>query len=243
MIHNYLRIICSCCGERFDVPLYCGNRFCPICGYARRLRIRSRLQFLIENVNFQGDESIKHVTLTIPNQDDLPKMIIHLVQAFRKIRQTPFWKRHVSGGAFVIEITGKANDWHGHIHCVCQSGFIPWTQLRDLWKRHSGGIGVYITRIPKKAAVNYLTKYLSKSEVSEADQVIVSYSLKGMRFFQPFGLWYKIDRLYPKPKKACRSCNEISPYCLAYEMVGGSMSVLKDVSPQAKGPPIVNSVL
>lgn len=239
MTHEYLRVICSCCGDRFDVPVYCGNRFCPICSFSRGVRIRNRLKWLVSNVDIQRGETVKHITFTIPNQKDLFTMVKHLVKSFRKLRQTQLWKRHVSGGAFVIEVTGCSGDWHGHIHSVVQCSYIHWNKLRDAWLSISGGRGVWISRIPLSAAVNYLSKYLSKPSVPDGELLTVSASLKGIRFFQPFGSWYKMDRKYPKPKKFCKACDESGSYCLAYEMVGGYMTTTKRVEICGKGPPVI----
>jgi len=237
MNHEFLHIVCSHCGKRFDVPLYCGDRFCSVCGFPRRMRIRARLRFLVENVQLGDSESIKHITFTIPSELDLAQMIKRLVRSFRKLRQTKFWKRYISGGAFVIEITGEPGQWHGHIHCICQAGFVPWAKLKSLWEHFSGGKGVYITRIPLRAAVNYLTKYLSKSTVATEFRYDVSEALKGLRFFQPFGSWYHQDRKYPKPSKVCSRCKTEGSFCLAYEMLGGWMHDTYEVVPQDHGPP------
>jgi hypothetical protein len=239
MIHDYIRVICSCCGDRFDVPLYCGNRFCPVCCFSRSIRIRNRISWLCSNIELKRSESVKHITFTIPNQVDLAKMIKHLVKSFRKLRHTDLWKKHVSGGAFVVEVTGKPGDWHGHIHSVVQCSYVPWEKLRDSWEKISGGKGVWISRIPIKAAVLYLSKYLSKSSVAESDMFEVSQSLKGMRFFQPFGSWYHMDRKYPKPLKICSECNSGNSFCLAYELIGGYSTVRKLLEIPTKGPPIV----
>jgi len=70
----------------------------------------------------------------------------------------------------------------------------------------SPGRGVYIQNIPKREAVRYLTKYLSKSDVPEDDQDELNETLKSIRLFQPFGSWFAINLLYKPPPKQCRNC-------------------------------------
>jgi len=208
MVHKFIRIVCVSCGRFFDIPVYCGDRFCPICSVARRKRVRDRLNFLIANVPFVKKYGFKHLTLTIRNQSNLFKMTRTITHCFRKLRQTDEWKKKVLGGAFVIEVTGKHGDWHVHLHIIIQAQYFEFTKLLLLWMKLSPGRGVFIQNIPKKQVVRYLTKYITKSEIPDNDHSELNRALKGTRLFQPFGTWYSLNKLYIKPAQTCSNCDK-----------------------------------
>lgn len=204
--HDYRTIICTNCGFSRSVPIYCGNRFCDVCGRPRRLRVRRQLNHLISNIPFLLGQDFKHLTLTIRNRQHLDNMVNYLVRSFRRLRQTRYWKSHVSGGAFVIEVTGAPGNWHAHIHAVVKCKWMTWNHLLKHWIRCSGGRGVYIQRIPKTEIIRYLTKYITKSEVSDENLETASISLKSFRLFQTFGTWHAIKLSIPKQPYLCPRC-------------------------------------
>lgn len=205
--HQYIDLICVCCGHKFPVPVYCGFRFCRICSIRRQSRVRRRLKWLVNMVQIKRPYGIKHLTLTIPNGQDLPVMVKKLISSFRRLRQRSYWRNHVLGGAFVIEITGRPGDWHAHIHAILQARYMDWSTLHKLWISCSGGRGLYITKLSKSKACNYLTKYLTKSGLPDQVMEIMSAALKGTRLFSPFGQWYAINCLYPPPDPSCPGCD------------------------------------
>jgi hypothetical protein len=204
--HLFNRYICTSCGEILTVPVFCGDRFCQVCSVIRRSRVRQRLTWLIDNIPTVAGNRYFHLTLTIASKSDLPAMVKKLQLSFRRLRQRQFWKNHVDGGAFVIEITGRPGSWHAHIHAVVSSRWMNWTTLRDLWKKVSSGIGCYLTLIPKSKAVYYLTKYLSKPDMPDIVANQISEGLAGVRLFAPFGSWHATNKSYIKPKCGCRQC-------------------------------------
>lgn len=206
--HMWITILCEHCGHKIEVPVYCGNRFCKVCGRPRLSRVRRRLNWMVARIHQRNDYSIKHLTLTITNEPDLPKMLKHIVSAFRRLRQRAFWKRHVLGGAYVIEITGRPGNWHAHLHIIIHSYYLPYAKLLALWKKCSGSQGVYIKQIPQKDVIRYLTKYLSKPDVPEQVLTETAEALKGYRLFHPFGEWYKILKGYVDQKPGCPKCGE-----------------------------------
>lgn len=208
--HAFMKVVCQHCGETIDVPVYCGNRFCPVCSVPRRVRVRNRLEFLVANTELPPHFHFKHLTLTIPNQPDLYEMVRYIVKSFRKLRNRAFWKNYVDGGAFVLEVTGRPNNWHVHIHTIIISRYLDWNKLLKAWIACSKGRGVWLTDIPASAAVGYLTKYLSKPSVPDLVLEYVNWALKGMRLFSPFGCWYALNLTYKKPKSACPVCGQTS---------------------------------
>jgi len=219
--HQYLRIYCFNCGRNFDVPVPCGNRFCPICHLTRRSRARKRIQQLLMNTDIPSGYSLTHLTLTISNQESLPEMVEHLIKSFRRLRQRKFWSKYVEGGCFVLEVTGRDGDWHAHIHSVIVCRFIPWKKLKEVWSRVSGGQGVYLRRITRKGALDYLTKYITKTELSEEAQIDASVALKGKRLFQPFGKWHDLDRKFEPTAAVCSNCGASCMYPYEFAFVRG----------------------
>lgn len=206
MNHQYRRVCCTHCGYHIDVPIYCGNRFCSVCSGPRLKRVKLRLTTLISKAPFVSGHDFKHLTLTIQNRQDLPGMITHLIKSFKALRRTQFWKHHVYGGAFVIEVTGEPGSWHAHIHSILQCTWIKYESLLTIWMHISRGRGVFITRIPKTQCVKYLTKYLSKCSVSEQDISDIAPTLASYRLFQTFGKWHSIKTSFPKQPYPCPKC-------------------------------------
>jgi len=223
VLHEFVRIECINCGKSFDVPVYCGDRFCPVCSVTRRLRVRSRLEFLVENVKAGSGYNFKHLTLTIKNQQNLSLMTSSIVKSFRKLRQTRSWKFHVKGGAFVIEITGNSGNWHVHLHVIIESKYYKWAEILALWKKLSSGQGVYIQNIPKREIVRYLTKYISKTDTTPECREDINDALRGTRLFQPFGSWFAINKLYKKPPPQCPECHG------TYFMISGEYTDSTDI--------------
>jgi hypothetical protein len=204
--HRYRRICCSHCGHEITVPIYCGDRFCPICGRPRLARVRRRLEFLTRNTPKEPGYGLKFLTLTIPSEPDLQGMLEHLVKSFRKLRQRSGWKRRVLGGAFVIECGRSVSGWHCHIHAIIYAKYITFERLLRMWISCSKGRGVYIKQINGLEIVNYLTKYLSKPVSPDVYSPEISTTLKHYRLFQPFGIWMKLLKDYIDLKPGCPVC-------------------------------------
>lgn len=204
--HEFTRISCASCGDTFSVPVYCGDRFCPVCSLPRLARVRSRLQHLIRRVRQTRYLRTRFLTLTIQNQPDLEGMVAHLIRSFRKYRQTKHWKKAVKGGAFVIEVTGSPGNWHAHLHIVMLSDWMDFWTERPVWTSISKGRGWLCKIIPPERCASYLSKYLSKPDVVDCDQAAVSHVLSGYRLFQSFGDWLGGLKNYEKPERDCPKC-------------------------------------
>ncbi|MCG8431026.1 MAG: protein rep [Candidatus Omnitrophica bacterium] len=225
--HEFLRLCCYGCGKFINVPVYCGDRFCPVCMRPRLARLRKRLAFLVCEASRSNATRFKHITFTLRNMRDLPAMVKKLVSSFRKVRQSKLWKTYVDGGAFVIEVTynQEHSTWHAHIHAIVQCNWIPWEKLLQTWLHASGGSrGVYIAKLPASQAVKYLTKYMTKPSVEPGQLPQVNQALKGLRLFSPFGTWYAINRTYEPAKHPCSDCGRLGAYDLAYHADRGPMT-------------------
>jgi hypothetical protein len=204
--HVYRRIACRSCGSWFDVPLYCGNRFCAVCGGPRRRRIQSKLRYVLSNLKCLPGESWKLVTLTIPDVPDLCSGAKLLFAAFRRLRQRRFWLNRIRGGFFVLETTGRPGRWHLHIHCICIGRYLPVRDLSRHWSRVSPGRIVYVQRIPIYSMIKYVTKYCTKSDLEPEYQLHASRELRNVRLFTPFGVCHSISLAAPKILHTCTSC-------------------------------------
>lgn len=204
--HEYRRFFCTGCGHVIDAPVYCGNRFCPVCTKRRQFRVRQRLTHMMGFIKESHPYSLKHLTLTIPNQKSASKAARQIVSAFRRVRRRELWKRYVKGGAFVIEATGESGNWHVHVHAIIESKFFPWEQLHALWMEVSPGRGVFLQKIPVGKVIAYLTKYMTKTDVPQSDVDELAAALKGFRMFQPFGSWHRLPAAPPLKAMKCPSC-------------------------------------
>jgi predicted nucleic-acid-binding Zn-ribbon protein len=224
--HRYRQLCCSHCGAEITVPIYCGNRFCPVCSRPRLSRVRRRLDFLIKNTSKESGYGLKFLTLTIPNQTDLQTMLQHLTRSFRRLRQRAEWKRRVLGGAFVLECSGSSSGWHAHLHAIVFAKYISFERLLRMWLRCSGGRGVYIKQIPPSVATGYLTKYLSKPAIADVDLQLAAEEIKRYRLFQPFGIWMALLKDFSETKPGCPNCGSHSffPLDLIYNQTRSIVS-------------------
>src|SRR3972149_11383136 len=204
--HNYTTLICTHCGQRITIPVYCGDRFCKVCGRVRQQRVKDRLTWLCEQVTLGPSERFRHITLSTANCNDLADGVNHLLKSFKRLRSSKFWRRRVSGGAFVIEVTSNGQSFHPHIHCLTTSQFVPWTHLINMWHRISDGTGVYITLIAKQEAARSLSKYLTKDDDGMLENPNAGQTLAKYRLFQTFGTWHKTNAKYQRTPHPCRTC-------------------------------------
>lgn len=207
IVHLFNQVFCEHCGFTVAVPVYCKNRFCPTCSHHRNRLIRHKLTTFLESIHLRKYDSFKFLTLTIRNNPDLKCMTDELITSFRKLRQRAFWKKHVRGGACVIEAKPGKDGWHVHLHIVIESAFIPYQALLSEWTAVSTGTGVYIKKLHGSQVVGYLTKYLTKQECTQAEQKNMTDILKGRRLFVPFGSWFDPIRKIPPIKFRCPGCD------------------------------------
>lgn len=204
--HDWISVVCGHCYDQHEVPVRCGNRFCPTCSQSRTRKVHARLTQLFSKVPKLPYRDFRLITLTIPNSKTAKDGSRALISAFRRLRNRRMWKSKVYGGAFVIEVTQGQNGFHVHIHIVCQALEIGLDQLRREWMAVSNGRIVDIRTMWNINAASYLTKYLTKVK-GTADFVIeIGRSLKGVRLYQCFGRWHGIDLKIRLEVKGCERC-------------------------------------
>jgi hypothetical protein len=204
--HPFKTIICYHCGKSINVPVYCKNRFCPVCSKRRAYRLRTKLNMFMSSRRPAPGYCFRHLILTIRGGDNPARQLHILVSGFRKLRKTKYWKRSVAGGAFVIEISGSQGHYHVHIHAVIEAKFMSRNHLIDLWSKFTVARGVFIKTITKQAIARYLTKYVLKPVNDDLQVEMISEALKAYRLFQTFGSWHgKMPKINLMPFK-CTYC-------------------------------------
>lgn len=208
--HTFTTLQCKACGRLHTVPVYCGNRFCPVCSKPRMMRIKFRLTDMLNQIELRRSEYFSHLTLTIGSQDDVKSMCRFLVKSFRRLRGRKIFKKLTMGGAYVVELTHNDSGWHAHLHVVLHAMYIPQAELLSSWRSIVGRGGVFIKKIPKQAIINYLSKYMCKTELTGSLVVEASDALKGLRLFTVFGLWHDLLPGWTKIPFKCPSCGTVS---------------------------------
>jgi hypothetical protein len=208
--HEWRTIYCRFCGHSIHVRVQCPNRFCPVCSRRRARRIRAALNLLFQKTKKIPSARFKMLTLSEPNCTELDVGIRSLVSSFRRLRQRSYWKNRVYGGAFVIEVTGRPNSWHPHLHIIMYSDRISWARLHRLWMKVSTGRSVWITNISLEKAKMYITKYITKVDAPAALLEDISTAVRRFRLFTRFGEWHSI--VLPKlPEEVrCERCGHTS---------------------------------
>lgn len=169
---------------------------------------------------------MKFVTLTVPNTATIEEGLDHCVSGFRRLRNRRWWKELVKGGVFVVEVTQRPTGYHVHLHIVLQGRFMDMRRLSSEWAKCSPGKVVNVRRIKNSQIINYLTKYLTKSEGGIDLMIEAGRALKGKRLFQPFGSWHAINAIVPKVTFNCPDCGESTwqlDFLLESELLTGGL--------------------
>jgi hypothetical protein len=178
------------------------------------------MQWLVDHQPKLHAHAFYFWTFSLKNCQDLPKGIAQLQKSFRKLRSRQYWKTHVEGGAFVIEIKGRPGDWHPHIHVIVYSTYMKWDKVFSDWRKCSGGRGCYVKQIPTAKAVSYITKYISKPDAPDIVCAEISSALRKIRLFAPIGSWHKQNSHYKKTPTPCVRCGGSS--WMNYEFLTGN---------------------
>jgi len=176
-----------------------------------------RLQDLVNKINLSRCQCFSHLVLTIRSQDNVKEMYKSIIKSFKKLRSLSIFRKNAVGGSYVVEITYTDSGWHVHIHAIIQSYYIPQSELLSAWRKIVGSGGVFIKKIPKQAIISYLTKYMTKSELTGILKDEAGSALKAQRLFTVFGIWHKMIKNWSKIPFECPMCGCVV-WTLAHEL-------------------------
>ncbi len=205
-------------GELFLQGACCKLRICPAC--RRRIQWKAKARVL-DFLNQHDDLKWQFHTFTLKHsQTPLPQQLDRLVKCFRRLRQRMHWKRTVSMGYAVLEVTfhhagtwspngrrREYDEWHPHLHAVVATEWTSWSLLHKSWLEITGDshdVDCEKVRNNEKAAY-YVGKYIGKPPDLNLDgnlQRMTEYyrSLQGRRMLMPFGATAKHRLPAPEPR-------------------------------------------
>ncbi|MBA7653003.1 hypothetical protein ES703_60843 [subsurface metagenome] len=196
----------------------CHSRWCRPCANAKAHIIETNL------LSRLSANPHRLITLTLRHRAEPLKLQLNRLYAcFRRLRNTPFWKHHVTGGAAILEVGHSTNGllWHPHLHIVCEGKYVPSGQLSDHWRDITGDSFIVDVRYIRTAPqiTGYLAKYLRKPIASTIinkppllEELIRA--LAHRRLCTTFGTW----RLWPLTKSDDATVwNSLAPLSVIFE--------------------------
>lgn len=169
----------------------CGHRLCPFCSNARSASTSEELTALM--LEHHADRML---ILTMRSHDlPLDIQIASLLHAFKKLRLRAVWKKYVTGGVRVLEITRneKTGLWHPHLHLLTRGKYFPHAELSKQWREITGDSNVvWASKVKNiEGAARELAKYIGKPQrISELDDAGIreyAWATKSVRMIQTFG--------------------------------------------------------
>ena len=158
--HKGFGIYCTSCGHWRSAYANCGNRCCD---YDRMKSINKTLRK--KGLLNAGYKDIRFITLTLkPIQELSVEKMNEVRDYFRKLIRRKNWKKYVTGGLYVIEVTKSAAGYHYHFHILYRGSYYPYQELRSTWNDVTkGSYIVWVTRCKDlKHSFDYLLYYVSK---------------------------------------------------------------------------------
>ena len=180
----------------------CHDRWCPMCAAQKADYATEQTQDYIDTL-----KAPRFLTLTLRHdKKTLKEQIDFLQDSFRRLRQRVFWKNHVTGGIWFLQIKRGKNSgcWHPHLHILLDGAYLEQGKLSELWEQITYGSPVVdIRRIHnKKAAAQYVARYVARpavlKDMSMPDRVEVIKALHGKRLCGTFGTAKAITLTPPK---------------------------------------------
>lgn len=180
----------------------CHLRFCPLCAKTRELRVKENTVNWLKKTRYP-----KFLTLTLAHSDKpLSDQITRLYDCWKHLRRLIHFSSRAKGGIWFFQITKNKStgQWHPHLHCVLEGGYISQKILSKEWLRITGDSLIVDIRIIKdlQKAADYVARYASQPcylpTLSDDDAIELAYALKKRRICGTFGTAKKA-RLTAKP--------------------------------------------
>lgn len=190
--------------ETFQVrPNACHDRFCLPCARSRSNLIARRVLAKIQGT------AVRFVTLTYRTESEpLADSLRGLYEAFARLRRSPLWRKHVTGGVAFLEIKwiSESDRWHPHLHILVQGTYIPKPALQQQWLKATGHSMIVDIQLVRSAghAAKYVTKYAGKpfntSFTHNHDLLCEAIkALTGRKLALTFGSWRGYRLTTPDP--------------------------------------------
>lgn len=171
----------------------CKDRFCKPCARERAGAVARNLLDAVEN------KQLRFITLTLKTETpNLTFELDRLYKAFQSLRRRAFWKKHVAGGAALLEVkhNTKSDRWHPHLHILVEGSYIPHTKLSSEWRHVTGGSFIVDIRAVKdnSRVTHYICKYatdpIDRSIGKSVDLLTQAIdAFKGRKTCLTFGAW------------------------------------------------------
>lgn len=182
----------------------CRHRLCTLCGAFRAAIAAHKIRRIIARM-----ARPRVMVLTLKGKPDWPReQLNRLVKCFRRLRETPEWKRYVTGGVYALElvINVQTQVWHPHLHAIIGGAYLPVALLKTLWHAATGDsfiVSVQALRSKKNAAAE-LAKYVGKVQKLDrlTDAQVLQYALAVSRrpMVKTFGDMHGIGPLDKLPR-------------------------------------------
>lgn len=186
---------CRECRETKTFFYRCSLRFCPRCNWRRQRERANIIQHWAVLV-----KQPKHVVLTRRNSASIERALFRdTMKSFGKLRRQKEWKS-ASGGCVSMETTKESKGWHVHLHVLVDARWIAAGILARRWGELVGQdyAIVKVQDVRHQDYLNEVAKYVVKSSEmaawSNEDIATFINSIRGVRFFAPFGSLYKLQR-------------------------------------------------
>lgn len=112
----------------------------------------------------------------------------------------------------MVEFTTDGQRWHVHLHVAVYAGFIPFAELRALWRKVGGGSYIRLGTVPTGGVGGYLTKYLTLEKVAADLQKTASDAFVNRRLYNTFGFAFNVKNHIVKKLYACPRCHLVDTY-------------------------------
>ncbi len=212
----------------------CKDRFCKPCARERAGRVARNLLEAVDG------KELRFITLTLKTQTpDLRFELDRLYKAFQDLRRRAFWRKHVTGGAALLEVkyNKSCERWHPHLHILVTGRYVPHTQLADEWRHVTGDSFIVDVRAVRDN--NRVTRYICKYATDPIDSSIghsvdlltqAIDAFRGRKSCLTFGSFRRVVLTEPADKTGWRHIGALNDFITkAREGVEDAMAILRSL--------------
>ena len=180
----------------------CKDRWCPMCASQKASYAKDSTKIYIESL-----KAPRFLTLTLKNNEsDLKTQVEFLCSCFKTLRQRVYWKRHVTGGIWFLQVKRGKNSgcWHPHFHILLDGDWMEQERLSALWEQVTFGSPViWINRIHDiDKAAKYVARYCARpamlADMPLDDRIEIIEALFRKRLAGTFGTGKAVTLTPPK---------------------------------------------